>query len=197
VNGIDPSGESLLSYYTAVQALAWTLAIKITLAAPAVMFAVEILVIIIELAFLGIDLLPDDYQNPNHGTKAPVQDYEVGEYNDLRRRIAANNQKGIYEVHHAPQKAIAGRVIKGYNQGTAPSIVLRKATGEHAAITRAQNTKILDRFAKDPAAGKLLSRDLHHVRNYTQAPIQQLKRLSRMMKGKYPHVFRFLRRRGR
>jgi hypothetical protein len=126
--------------------------------------------LIVGLAELGIRQIPSNYQNPNEGSTAPISDYEVSTYADLRDRAAANGQSSEYYFHHVPQKAWAAAVIKGYSPLPAndePAIAIPRQGGEHADITRAQAASYLDRFSSTPTPQKLVLRDFFHLRRYS------------------------------
>ena len=224
VNGIDPTGltvsavgqvtvagaqsnaqathnTAVISSFAAVRAWSFIKATEFVIAFPTLLFYFELFDLTIQLLLIGIDAIPDSYANPTHGSNEPIVKYEVGEYDDLVRRRNRNNQQGDFEIHHAPQQAIARRTIPGYSPpGTGrarrePAIAIPGP--EHAQITQAQRTNALDRFQSTPSQQDLVVRDLWHVRRYTQATAAQLKNLAAMIDGKYPSVFAKMRGRRR
>jgi hypothetical protein len=154
------------------------------------LYIYEVLDFTLTLVIMGIDAIPEEYTNPKHGTSAPVEEYEVGEYQDLYSRAQANGQGSQVRVHHAPQKALAASTIPGYQlppSPNEPAIVL--PVGEHASITSAQFSNAQDRFPHPPTQEDLVARDMFHISKLTAAPISSLKNLAGMIRGRYPSLF--------
>ena len=100
----------------------------------------------------------------HNSCKDPVQQYEVGQYNELTSRSGGTG----LEIHHAPQGHPAGQAFPGYDYSKAPSIALSHE--EHAAIPNLKGP-----FAGTPQ--ELLDLTVDNLRTFTNAPesaIQQL-----------------------
>jgi RHS repeat-associated protein len=202
VNRIDPSGNiSLID----IQITALTIIGSVARAVPAILFYTEFVTLAVGVAALGLESIadiPDDYINPNHGTNNPVEPYEVDEYDDLLRRATYNKQTKELQQHHAPQKAIAFRLIEDYETDTTSLGAAKASKGvaislppdEHQFITNAQrgDKNILLQHGK---ASDLVLRDTLHLKQYTGVSLQNIKNLLGKINSKYPSVFRSIRRR--
>ena len=107
----------------------------------------------------------------------PVQEYEVGTYNDLKNKSAPND--GL-DIHHVTQKHPAGQVIDGYDGNKAPSIAV--PTKEHRKIPTSKGS--YEGNARD-----LLAKDISDLRQYTNAPNSALQQLIDLNKKMYPNSF--------
>jgi hypothetical protein len=63
---------------------------------------------------------PNNTQNTTNSTE-PVIKYEVGRFNDLKKRSISWD--GL-QIHHAPQEQAAKQVFPNYNRKIAPAITL-------------------------------------------------------------------------
>jgi hypothetical protein len=99
-----------------------------------------------------------------------VNKYDVGDYNDLKRRDTVGD--GL-DIHHATQKHPAQQVIEGYNPKTGPSIAL--PASEHRRIPT-----IKGQYNGSPR--DLLAKDIKDLRKYTNTPNSALKKLIRLNK---------------
>ena len=167
------------------------MAINTAAAVPNFIAAYELADGIIQISLMGIDLIPDSYANPFGGTDEPVSEYEVGDYDDLKKRAAKNGQGQDFEIHHVPQKAVAKNVVPGYPQDPkamkGPAIVLRAA--DHAFITNQQMSNPDTMNGQNPQALKLIARDFWHMKNIIGVPASALKNLAGKINGNYPSLF--------
>lgn len=194
VNITLPSARTFQSY-SALKAYTSVLAFEITTQVGQLLYLYEIFDFTLTLIIMGIDAIPDSYANPNHGTNAPVEEYEVGEYQDLYSRAQANGQGSELRIHHAPQKAVAASTIPGYQPPPSPNEpCIAVPVEEHSNITSAQFSNAKDRFRSPPTQEDLVARDMFHIRKYTGAPVSNLKNLAGMIRGRYPSLFRRFRR---
>ena len=108
--------------------------------------------------------------------------YEVDTYGNLQKNDVTNNKLGN---HHAPQKALAKIIIKGYPQDTnaldAPAI--RLPDSEHSIITKLQSKNKEARSKM--TATELLQNDIDMLREHTNAPEESINKLIEMNKEKY------------
>lgn len=108
----------------------------------------------------------------------PCAKYEVGPYDDLKRRSVPGDE---LDIHHAMQKKPAAQVVAGYDPQTAPSIAV--PADEHAQIPT----------LKGPYAGTardLLAKDIRDLRQNTSASNKCLRQLIALNKEMYPGAFK-------
>jgi RHS repeat-associated protein len=186
VNTTDPTGRISL---VQLQVVAYNLAVTLALAVPRFLGFLEVFTVVISLALIGIEHLPEDYVNPNHGTNNPVAPYEVDDYDDLLRRAQFNKQTDVFQQHHAPQKAIALQVIRGYDPKTGVAMAL--PIEEHREVSIAQLREPLPRGVRPV---DLVMRDILHIRTNTRAALSDLRNLAGRINARYPAVFALIRR---
>ena len=107
----------------------------------------------------------------------PTEKYEVGTFDDLKRRSKVGDE---LDIHHVMQKNPAGQIITGYDPKTAPSMAVPGA--EHKQIPT----------IKGPFKGTardLLAKDVKDLRNYTNAPPSAVRNLIRINKESFPKDF--------
>ncbi|WP_279573801.1 RHS repeat domain-containing protein [Volucribacter amazonae] len=112
------------------------------------------------------------------GCKNPVQKYEVGTYNDLKKRSVSGDQ---LDIHHVVQAHPGNQVIPNYNRNTAPAIAIPRK--EHREIPT-----IKGKYSGSPR--ELLAKDIKDLRKYTKAPNSKIKELINLNKKMYPHSFK-------
>jgi RHS repeat-associated protein len=114
-----------------------------------------------------------------------VAKYTVGSYKDLTK-IARGS--GL-DAHHVGQKAIMKKFIKGYDEKTAPSILV-PVIGHRIRVD--DITKILSRSSKGITNPRqLIARDIAELRRvYPDIPNSALKELIKMNKDMYPEMRR-------
>ncbi len=115
--------------------------------------------------------------NKATGTKKAVEKYDVGDYNDLRKRSAP---KDDLDLHHVPQKHPAGQVIDGYDPKTGPTIALPKS--DHKTIPTKKGTytgTARDQLAKD-------AKDLRSV----GVPNNKVQEVINYNKNKFPEAYK-------
>ena len=108
--------------------------------------------------------------------------YEVDSYSNLQKGDVVGDKLGN---HHTPQKAKAKKIVGKYPQDKlakdAPAIRLPDA--EHAKITKLQSKRDTSKMN----ARQLLADDVKQLRNNTNAPPKQLKKLIKLNKEKYDY----------
>jgi hypothetical protein len=118
-----------------------------------------------------------DSSNGSSPTQNSVKKYEVGTYDDLKKRSQTGD--GL-DIHHAVQKHPAEQVIPGYNQKRGPSIALPKR--EHA--------KIKDIKGEYKGTSRdLLAKNVKDLREHTKAENKILRELIDLNKKMYPEEF--------
>lgn len=85
------------------------------------------------------------------------------------------------DVHHVPQKHPAQQVIKGYNERTAPSIVIKEKV--HRQLPKKKGIY-------DGSPRKLLADDVRDLRNRTSTPNSEIQKLIDYNKTMYPEVLK-------
>ncbi|WP_311767276.1 RHS repeat-associated core domain-containing protein, partial [Burkholderia cenocepacia] len=108
----------------------------------------------------------------------PCSKYDVGQYDELKRRSASGDN---LDIHHAMQKHPAAQVIAGYDPKTGPAIAV--PAGEHEQIPTRKG--VFTGTARD-----LLASDIRDLRQHTGASNECLKRLIALNKGMYPQAFK-------
>ncbi len=108
---------------------------------------------------------------------APCKKYEVGKYDDLKKRSVPGD--GL-DIHHAVQKHPAGQVIPGYDLKTGPSIAIPAL--EHSQIPTGKG--IYTGTVRD-----LLAKDIMDLRRATDVSNSTLKELIDLNKKMFPAVF--------
>jgi hypothetical protein len=110
-------------------------------------------------------------------TRAPVAEYDVGSYKELKSRSVVGDQ---IEIHHVPQAHPAGQVVPGYDYVDAPSIAL--PTEEHGTIPTFKGSY-------DGSPQDLLDHDIENLRNLTNAPDESIDQLTSLIGRTYPGSF--------
>ena len=113
-----------------------------------------------------------------HNDCKGVEKYEVGTFDDLKNRSKVGDN---LDIHHVAQKHPANQIIDGYNSQNAPSIALPRK--EHVRIPNSKG--IYEGTARD-----LLANDIRNLRNYTNVPNSNLKKLIQLNKEMYPEAFK-------
>ncbi|BBF86241.1 Rhs family protein [Aquitalea magnusonii] len=108
----------------------------------------------------------------------PCSKYDVGPYDELKRRSASGDN---LDIHHAMQKHPASQVVVGYDPKTAPSIAV--PAGEHEQIPTRKG--VYTGTARD-----LLASDIRDLRKHTGASNECLQRLISLNKEMYPAAFK-------
>ena len=107
---------------------------------------------------------------------ARVQKYEVGEFNDLKRRSEVGD--GL-DLHHVPQKHPANQVIEGYDSKTGTAIAIPQ--GDHRTIRNQKGS-----YKGTPR--DLLARGARDLRN-AGVPNQRVQEVIQRNRKKYPESF--------
>ncbi|WDD92272.1 RHS repeat-associated core domain-containing protein [Burkholderia sp. FERM BP-3421] len=107
----------------------------------------------------------------------PCSKYEVGRYDDLKRRSASGD--GL-DIHHAMQKHPAAQVVVGYDPKTGPAIAV--PAGEHEQIPTRKGVDT-------GTARDLLASDIRDLRRHTGASNKCLQQLIALNKEMYPKAF--------
>ncbi len=103
-----------------------------------------------------------------------VKPYDVGTYSELKRRSRRHDQ---IDIHHVPQSHPASQVVPGYSRKDAPSIALPKE--EHASIPTKKGSY-------DGTPSDLIAKDIHDLREYTQAPEDSIAALEELIEELLP-----------
>jgi RHS repeat-associated protein len=114
--------------------------------------------------------------SPAPATNEKVQPYDVGEAKDLQGRSAPGDE---IDVHHVPQQKPASQTVSGYDSKTAPAIAVPKV--EHKTIPTEKGEAT--RSPRDQ-----LAKDAKDLRNKTNAPNSQVKKVIDLNKQKYPEM---------
>jgi RHS repeat-associated protein len=195
VNHVDPSGNASMNI-AELQTVAFVWGVELAFfGIPRLFFALDVAVLSLGMLELGIGFVGNSFTNPNIGTNLPVEEYEIGPYNDLRRRAILHNQGGDLIMHHIPQKAPAARLIPGYPVGGPSELAIALRPAEHAPITSLQ--------FRNPVRGymapfQFAMRDLRFLRAETQMTMMEMEQLVAAMNVRYPTLFAIVRfRRGK
>ncbi|WP_064792213.1 RHS repeat domain-containing protein [Shewanella woodyi] len=121
---------------------------------------------------------PMEWVDPLGLAGCPVEEYEVGNFNDLKNRSVTGDE---LDIHHAMQKQTAGKVVPDYDPKNAPSIVVPKV--EHQQIPTMKGDY-------SGSARELLAKDIRDLRNYTNAPLSSIKELIKLNKEMFPKSFK-------
>jgi len=104
--------------------------------------------------------------------------FEVGSYNELK-----GVEAGL-DAHHVGQKALMSEFIPGYDQKTAPSILVPKSGHTQGAGVVSRGKSGISN------ARQVLARDISELRRvYPNVPNSALEQLIRMNKAMYPAAF--------
>jgi hypothetical protein len=109
--------------------------------------------------------------------KKPADVFEVGDYNDLKKRSVKDGM----EVHHVPQQHPAQQVIPGYDPKRASSIVVPRDQHREIPTLRGEYSG---------TARDLLAKDIRDLRSHTEVSNEQIKELVGFTKEKYSDSFK-------
>jgi RHS repeat-associated protein len=105
-----------------------------------------------------------------------VDPYDVGTYDDLKRRSAAHD--GL-DIHHLPQKHPAGQVIPGYDKKTGPAIAV--PADEHRQIPTRKGTYT-------GTGSDLVAGDLDDLAKHTNAPASAIDDIRAQINKQFPNL---------
>ena len=106
----------------------------------------------------------------------PVEAYEVGEFSDLKARSATGDN---LDIHHVGQQNPMKQTVSGYDPKTGPAIALPES--EHEAIST-------QRGPATQSPRSQLAKDAKDLRNKTNTPNSQIKKVIDLNKDKYPEM---------
>jgi hypothetical protein len=103
-----------------------------------------------------------------------VDPYEVGTYDDLKRRSKSGDK---LDIHHLPQKHPAGQVIPGYDPKTGPAIAVPE--DEHQRIPTRRGTYT-------GTGPDLVQGDLDDLMTHTNAPPSAVEAMKAKIESQFP-----------